>query len=268
VVAITVGLVLGGLGLLAFSVGNLATLVIATAVVFLASVEAFTGFRKAGYRPAVLLGWVAVVLLMVFTYNKGQIALPLVIVLLVALTMLWYAAGVERGADPLLGGGATLFVFCWIGVFGSYAALLLNPNLFPDRHGIAFLVGAILVTVVYDIAALGVGSWIGSRQLAPSISPGKTWEGAIGGGVAAVLAAVLIVHLIHPWTPGSAAVLGVVVAIVAPLGDLFESVVKRTLGVKDMGRLLPGHGGFLDRIDGLLFVVPATYYLVKAFNLG
>jgi phosphatidate cytidylyltransferase len=266
--AVVAGLILGAAGLIAFKLGTVATMVVATVVVFLAAVEAFAAFRKGGYHPAVLLGWVAIVSLMVATYNKGQVALPLILVLVVALTMLWYVAGVERGADPLMGTGATLFVFCWVGVFGSFAALLLNPNLFPDRHGIAFLVGAVIVTVVYDIAALAVGSWIGSRQLAPSISPGKTWEGAIGGAVAAVLAGVLVVHYIHPWTPGSAAVLGLVVAVFAPLGDLFESVVKRHLGLKDIGRMLPGHGGILDRVDGLIFVIPATYYLVKAFNLG
>jgi CDP-diglyceride synthetase len=266
-VAVVAGLVLGGAALLAFSLGNLAAMVITTIVVFLASVEAFTAFRRGGYHPAVLLGWVSVLSLMIATYQKGLVALPLVLVLVVVTTLLWYL-GVERGADPLLGMGATLLVFCWIGVFSSFAALLLNPTVFPDRHGIAFLLGAIITVVAYDVAALGVGSWIGSHPMAPSISPKKTWEGAIGGGVAAILAGVVVVHFIHPWTTRSAAVLGLVVAVVAPLGDLFESVVKRRLGLKDMGRLLPGHGGILDRVDGLLFVLPATYYLVKAFNLG
>jgi len=125
-----------------------------------------------------------------------------------------------------------------------------------------------LVSIAYDIAALFIGSSIGKRPLAPSISPNKTWEGLIGGSVAAILMAVIVVHLIHPWTLMSSLVLGIVVAIVSPLGDLTESLVKRNLGLKDMGRLLPGHGGMMDRVDGLLFVLPATFYVVQAFHLA
>ncbi len=109
---------------------------------------------------------------------------------------------------------------------------------------------------------------MGRHQLAPSISPNKSWEGLIGGAVAAILVSVIVVHFIHPWTIGKAALYGVVVAVVAPLGDLSQSMIKRHLGIKDMGRLLPGHGGILDRVDGLLFVIPATYFVVKAMHLG
>ena len=117
-------------------------------------------------------------------------------------------------------------------------------------------------------APLLVGSAFGRHPLAPSVSPNKTWEGLLGGAVAAVLVAVIVVHFIHPWTISKALVLGIVVAVVAPIGDISQSMIKRHLGVKDMGRLMPGHGGILDRVDGLLFVLPATYFVVKAFHLG
>jgi phosphatidate cytidylyltransferase len=154
-----------------------------------------------------------------------------------------------------------------VAVFGSYAALLLAPSLFPQRHGIAFLLGAVIAGVSYDVGALVFGGWLGRHALA-SVSPNKTWEGFVGGVITSIIVSIIVVPLIHPWTVGKAAALGLVVSVVATLGDLFESTVKRHLGLKDMGRLLPGHGGMLDRVDGLLFALPATYYLVIAFHLG
>ncbi len=243
-------------------------MVIVSAVVLLATAEGYAAFRRAQYHPATLLGLVAVLSLMIETYNKGVAALPLVLVLLVAGSFIWYLARVEPAADPVSGILSTVFIFVWIGAFGSFAALLLNPNLFPDRHGIAFLLAAVIVTVTDDVASLLVGSAMGRHPLAPSISPNKSWEGLIGGGLAAILVSVIVVHFIHPWTVSKALLFGVVVAIVAPLGDLSQSMIKRHLGLKDMGRLLPGHGGVLDRFDGLLFVLPATYFVVKALHLG
>jgi phosphatidate cytidylyltransferase len=267
-VAVGSGIVLGIAALACFAAGTVATLVIATLVVLLATAEAFAAFRRSQYHPATLLGLVAVLSLMIETYNKGVAALPLVLVLLVAGSFIWYLARVEPAADPVSGLVSTVFVFTWVGAFGSFAALLLNPTLFPDRHGIAFILAAAIVTVADDVASLLVGSAMGRHPLAPQISPNKSWEGLIGGAVAAVLVSVIVVHFIHPWTVGKALLFGVVVAIVAPLGDLSQSMVKRHLGLKDMGRLLPGHGGILDRVDGLLFVMPATYFVVKALHLG
>jgi CDP-diglyceride synthetase len=267
-VAIGSGIILGIAALACFAAGTVATLVLATLVVLLATAEAFAAFRRSQYHPATLLGLVAVLSLMIETYNKGVAALPLVLVLLVAGSFIWYLARVEPSADPVSGLVSTVFIFTWIGAFGSFAALLLNPNLFPNRHGIAFILAAVIVTVADDVAALLVGSAMGRHPLAPSISPNKSWEGLIGGAVAAVLVSVIVVHFIHPWTVGKALLFGIVVAIVAPLGDLSQSMIKRHLGLKDMGRLLPGHGGILDRVDGLLFVMPATYFVVKALHLG
>ena len=266
--AVGSGVLLGVIALICFAAGTVATMVIVTAVVLLASAVAYAAFRRAQYHPATLLGLVAVLSLLIETYNKGVAALPLVLVLLVAGSFIWYLARVEPAADPVSGLLSTVFVFAWVGAFGSFAALLLNPTLFPHRHGIAFLLAAVIVTVTDDVASLLVGSAMGRHQLAPSISPNKSWEGLIGGAIAAVLVSVIVVHFIHPWTVGKAALFGLVVAVVAPLGDLSQSMIKRQLGIKDMGRILPGHGGILDRVDGLLFVVPATYFVVKALHLG
>jgi CDP-diglyceride synthetase len=267
-VAVAVGVAFGVVALICFKVGAVASAVLVTLVVVLAAAEAFAAFRRSQYHPATLLGLVAVLSLMFETYNKGVSALPLILVLLVASCFVWYLSRVEAAADPVAGIAATVFVFGWVGGFGSFATLLLNPTLFPHRHGVAFLLAAVVITVAADVTALLVGSAMGRHPLAPSISPNKSWEGVIGGALAAVLAAVIIVHFIHPWTVGKAAVLGLVVAVVSPLGDLSQSMIKRHLGLKDMGSILPGHGGLLDRFDGLLFVLPATYFVVKAFHLG
>ncbi len=262
------GLLLGVVTLICAHFGNLASMVLISIVVLFAAAEGFAAFRSAKYHPATLLGLVATLSLLIETYNKGVAALPLVLVMLVAASFLWYLARVEPAADPVAGISSTIFVTVWIGGFGSFGALLLNPTLFPDRHGVAFLLAAVITTVAADVASLLVGSAFGRHPMAPSISPNKTWEGFLGGAVAAVLVAVIVVHFIHPWTIGKALVLGLVVAVAAPLGDLSQSMIKRNLGVKDMGRLMPGHGGILDRVDGLLFVLPATYFVVKAFHLG
>jgi phosphatidate cytidylyltransferase len=266
-VAVATGVIIALLVLVTFDIGTVLAMLLVIVVVTLAAAEAYAAFRRGHQHPATLLGLVATITLMIATYNRGTQALGLVSVLLFFFTIVWFMAGHDR-KNMLTGLSSTMLVFVWVGVFGSFAGLLLNPNLFPDRHGLAFLLGAILATISYDIAALFVGASMGKRPLAPAISPAKTVEGLIGGSAAAILMSVIVVQLIHPWTLASALTLGIVVSIVAPLGDLAESMIKRSLGLKDMGRLLPGHGGMLDRVDGLLFVLPATYFVVRAFHLG
>jgi phosphatidate cytidylyltransferase len=151
-----------------------------------------------------------------------------------------------------------------VGVLGSFASLMLR---YPGNEGIAFLLGAIIATVANDVGAFFVGRQVGRTPLAPAVSPNKTLEGTLGGALVSAVVCVLVVSRISPWDVGGALALALVVAVVAPLGDLCESMVKRDIGVKDMGSLLPGHGGVLDRFDALLFVLPAVYYLVELLNL-
>src|SRR5262249_24871256 len=177
--------------------------------------------------------------------------------------LLWFLWGVSR-ASPTASLGVTLFGFLWVGVLGSFAALLLAKG-FPNGNGI--LLGGIIATVAFDVAAFFVGSQVGRSPMAPNVSPHKTWEGSLAGLGGALLAGAIIVPLIDPWSFRTGLALGVVAAVAGTLGDLSESMIKRDLGIKDMGTLLPGHGGLFDRIDAMLFVVPATYYLARAANL-
>jgi phosphatidate cytidylyltransferase len=266
-VRIGTGIAVAVIALLAFKVGTVTSLILCLIVVTFAAGELFSVLRRVGYRPATLLGLVGTLALMIGAYDKGVAAVPLILVLISVFTLVWYLAGVEDG-PPVAGTAATMLTIGWVSLLGSYAGLLLSPSLFPDRHGIAFLLGAIIATVANDVGALLIGGGLGRHPLAPSISPNKTWEGLFGGAVFSIVFSTVIVGDIHPWTPANGALLGVVVAVVAPIGDLCESLIKRDLHLKDMGNLLPGHGGVLDRVDALLLVLPATFYLVRALNIG
>ncbi|HET6793520.1 MAG TPA: phosphatidate cytidylyltransferase [Acidimicrobiales bacterium] len=263
VTGLAIGIVVLGL----LKAGPAPTLALAVVVAVMAAAEVFHGLRRAAGRPAALLGLVATAAAMIGAYAKGETALPLVVAMTVVFAMLWYLAGVVR-ARPVISIGSTLFGFLWVGFLGSFAGLLLNPNIFPSRHGVAFLLGSLIGTVGYDVGGFVIGSQFGRHPMAPTISPAKTWEGLVGGMLTALLASAIMGGFIHPWTFRYGVALGLVVAVAAPLGDLCQSMVKRDLGLKDMGSLLPGHGGVLDRIDAVLFVLPATYYLVRVLGIG
>jgi len=269
--ATVTGIVAGAIALACFLAGPVASLALVAVLVTLAAGEAFGAIRRSGREPATLLGLLAVPALVVGSYFRGPQAVPLVLGLVVLLTFCWYLLDgtTERGAhEPVANLGATLLVVSWVGVLGSFAGLLLDPAAYPHRHGVAVLVGAVAITIAADVGAYATGSLVGRHPLARRISPNKSWEGLAGGTVLALVVAATVVARIHPFTLPHALLLGVVVAVVAPIGDLAESIVKRDLGVKDMGSLLPAHGGVLDRVDAMLFVLPAAYYLVRIVHIA
>jgi phosphatidate cytidylyltransferase len=236
-------------------------------VLGLAGAEAYAGFRAAGAHPASVLGIVAILTLGVAVYNKGLPAVGAVSVLLVIFGFIWYL-NAGRSVDVLDGLGATIFVYVWIGIIGSYALLFVAPRSFVDGHGLSYLFGAMLLTVANDSGAFIIGRQFGKRPLNKLLSPNKTVEGAAAGTVVTLIVGALLLPIMSVWTRKAGLEAAVALSIVVPLGDLFESMVKRTIGVKDLGRLLPGHGGILDRIDGLLFALPVMYYLCHVLKLG
>ena len=163
-----------------------------------------------------------------------------------------------RGGGPVVLDGVHVLagVACVALPFAALIALRL------DDAGLQWTALAFLVTFATDTGAYAVGRAVGRRKLAPSISPGKTWEGAVGGLVGAAAAAAALVVLLDGIESRllPAVALGLGIGVVAQAGDLLESKVKRLADVKDSGRLIPGHGGLLDRLDSLLPVFPLVYY--------
>ncbi len=151
---------------------------------------------------------------------------------------------------------ATMLVGVWLALLASYASRLVVR---PD--GALVVLAAIGAVILTDIGGYAFGVPLGKHKIAPSISPGKSWEGLIGGLlVATVLAAAILPGLGDTFTPLSAAIVALGTGLAGFLGDLAESMIKRDLGVKDLGGVLPGHGGVLDRVDGILVALPVAHY--------
>jgi phosphatidate cytidylyltransferase len=263
--AFVTGVVLAALALGALAIGSGAFAVVAGAFVLLAQGEFYFALQKRHYQPATALALVSGALVLGAAYYRGEGAMLAVVGLTVVATFLWYmTVPPQHRRNVVTNVALTLLGVIYIPLLAGYAFVVLE---LPDGRGLALSI--IGLTVAYDVAAFVVGTWWGSRPLAPNISPKKSWEGAIGAtfvtaavAVGAVAPSVQLLETI-PRAVG----LAVVVGIFAPLGDLAESLLKRDLEIKDMGSVLPGHGGVLDRIDALLFVAPAAFIYLRLILL-
>jgi phosphatidate cytidylyltransferase len=258
--AVGVGLVV--LLVIAYALGPKALLVLAAAAVVACAAETYGILQRSGFRPATLLGLVATAGLMFAGYWRGVDALPLVVALTFAATMVWYLLGIVD-ARPLANVAVTAMAVLWVGFFGAFGSLLLRAG---DGRGL--FLGVVIVTIVSDIVAFLIGRQFGRHQLAPDVSPGKTVEGLVAGIVAALVVGAIVGKELSPWGGLKHGIaLGILVAILAPIGDLFESLIKRDLNVKDSGTALGGHGGLLDRFDSLLLVLPGAYFLASYMGI-
>jgi phosphatidate cytidylyltransferase len=239
-------------------------------------VELYGAFAQGGYRPRMATGVaVAIGLILVIALravSSVDLTLPMITLAIIGSLIVELAYHDHEGALPawsLTLAGA--FYLAWL--FGHFILLRsLETRLSPlpplDRlnieSGAAWIYTVLAITWIQDTAAYFVGRGWGRHKMAPLLSPKKTWEGAAGGLLGSILAGVVCVLLLGlPISLGGGALLGLVGGIVGPLGDLAESLIKRQVGLKDAGNLIPGHGGILDRADSLLFTGPVLFYLIR-----
>lgn len=223
--------------------------------------ELYATLRTQGYRPLALFGLLGVILIGVGVHGAGPGAVAGWAGAAAAATILFFSLTQRR--MPLENAAVTILGVAWVGMLAFAIPIAQGPR------PVAYIFFLVLVVACNDIGAYFVGRAFGSRPLASRLSPSKTVEGFFGGLVLGAVAA-SVLSTFPAWEAigiTKALVVAGVVGLLAPLGDLSQSVVKRSMGVKDMGSVLPGHGGMLDRIDGFLFAVPAVYFVFRAFQL-
>jgi phosphatidate cytidylyltransferase len=240
---------------------------LAAAAMVLGLWEFYLLAKKLKLQPEVAAGYLAGAALITIHIQNDPANVLLVLFVIIAVTIGTLIAFTLRGGpfDKMIPSvGATLVGVLYVPLLGSHLVALRTG--FPQPLSAHLLSFFFLVLMGSDVGAYYTGRALGKRKLAPSISPGKTWEGAVGG----VVAALLMADLAHFWFFRELPLkymmpLARVMAVLGILGDLAESALKRGAGAKDAANILPGHGGILDRLDSLLFNAPLIYYFARFY---
>ena len=258
--------VASGLGLVAVLAGSLYLggwwfTSFLTILMLVALGEFYATIRRVGFAPLALVGLLGIIAMPLLTHRSSIYALAGVAVVATVVVVLVFSLVSRR--HPLENASITVFGMIWVGLLAFAVPIALSP------HPVAYILLVGVTIAMVDIGSYFIGRGFGRRPLAPVLSPNKTVEGFIGGLVAALLTVGVMSTLPAYADLGfnASIVLGVIIGLIAPVGDLAESMVKRSLAVKDMGSVLPGHGGMLDRIDSFLFAVPASFVLLYVLDL-
>ena len=226
----------------------------------LVALHEFYGMARA-LRPLVLAGYTGLLLALLGAQLDGPVWM--VAGFLTTLALAFLLKGISETRQSLTVAVATTVAgVAWVGLGLAYVVLL---RALPE-HGRLAVFTVLLAVFGADTLAYFTGRLVGRHKMAPVLSPGKTWEGLAASIVGAVLVSFFALYHQHFLSIWQSLVLGAVIAIAAPVGDLFESAVKRDFGVKDSGRLLAGHGGVLDRLDAHLFAAAAAFYTILALT--
>ena len=252
-----------GLGLVALIIGSLVVrreaFVGLVVVAILVGVVELTRALQAGpFRAPVVPLLVGAVAMLVLAWSRGPTGLVTGFLVTVLAVLLWRLGDGPTGY--LHDAASGVLVALYVPLLAGFAVLLVVPD-----DGAARVLTFIATVAASDIGGYAAGVLFGRHPMAPSISPKKSWEGMAGSVLTCVAVGVALFTLTfhEPWWGG--AVFGVAIAVSATIGDLGESLIKRDLGIKDMGNLLPGHGGLMDRLDSLLPSAAVAYLLLSLF---
>jgi phosphatidate cytidylyltransferase len=251
-VATLVGVSLGAVILASLVFRKEAFLVVVTVAACFAVWELRSGLAQGRIHVPLVPCILGTIIMITASFRGGGQALTVSFGLTCISVLIWRALEGPHDAVRDIAGG--IFVVAYVPLLASFSSLLLAA---PD--GVQRVVVFIIVTICSDLGGYAVGVVAGRHPMAPSVSPKKSWEGAAGSALACVIGGVatVMVLLSGPWWAG--VVLGLAVVTSATVGDLTESTLKRDLGIKDMGSILPGHGGLMDRMDSLLLSAPVAW---------
>ena len=260
-VAIGVGIGLGALVIFAMWAGQLAWYVVVAAAVAVAMWEVLTRLREHSYhlpRTLMILGGQAMVWSSWPLETKGLMAVYVISVLALMFGRLFHNGRHRPPINYLRDMSVGVFVLTWIPMFGSFAAMLSATS-----QGAATILVFMLCVVASDTGGYITGVMFGSHPMAPAVSPKKSWEGFAGSIVFGMVTGALSIHFLLEREAWVGAIMGLGLVVCASLGDLVESQFKRELGIKDMSNILPGHGGLMDRLDGMLPAAMVTWVAIS-----
>lgn len=260
-VAIGVGIGLGALVIFAMWAGQLAWYLVVSAAVAVAMWEVLTRLREHSYhlpRTLMILGGQAMVWSSWPLETKGLMAVYVISVLALMFGRLFHNGRHRPPINYLRDMSVGVFVLTWIPMFGSFAAMLSATS-----QGAATILVFMLCVVASDTGGYITGVMFGSHPMAPAVSPKKSWEGFAGSIVFGMVTGALSIHFLLEREAWVGAIMGLGLVVCASLGDLVESQFKRELGIKDMSNILPGHGGLMDRLDGMLPAAMVTWVAIS-----
>ena len=254
--AIGVGLALGAVVLLSLYLWKPAFVGVVVAAIVLAAWELTNAFGSGRIRVPVVPLAVGAVAILVSAYAGGSEAMVVALALTVFAMMLWRSPENPKGYVRDV--TAATFAALYLPFLAGFAVLLLRPDDGPNR-----VVVFIVLTVLSDVGGYVAGVLFGKHPMAPTVSPKKSWEGFAGSALFCAVGGAVLLPTLLDGEAWQGVVCGLAVMVTATLGDLGESMIKRDLGIKDMGSLLPGHGGIMDRLDSLLPAAPVTFLLLS-----